>query len=76
MQNKQKSKRERFETVASKRVQRILNDLDLLSKCANTNNYEYTTDDVQKMFRVIKDKLKNVEALYIQKTNKNNLFHF
>jgi len=76
MPNKQKSKRERFETVASNRVKRVLNDLELLSKCANTNNYEYTSGDVQKMFRVIKDKLKNVEALYIQKTTKNNSFHF
>lgn len=68
----QKTKRERFETVASKRVQRILDDLDLLSNCANKNNYEYGDNDIQKMFHAIKEKLKNAEAIFTQKTNKKN----
>ncbi len=59
-----KTKRERFETVAAKRVQRIIGDLDSLAKCANKNNYEFSEEDVQKMMAAIKRKLRNVEELF------------
>ncbi len=73
----QKTKRERFETVASKRVQNTLDSLEILAKCANTNNYEYSDSDVQKMFRAIKDKVKAVELVFSQKTKKQiNTFSF
>ena len=39
------SKRERFEKVATTRVQKIINMLGLLQNCANTNNYEYDDED-------------------------------
>lgn len=77
MINKQKTKRERFETVASKRVQVILDRLETLSKCANTNNYEYSETDIKKMFRAIKEKLRNVESMFNQKSSKRkNTFSF
>jgi hypothetical protein len=73
----QKTKRERFETVASKRVQNILDGLEVLSKCANKNNYEYSKEDVQKMFKAIKDKVKNTEAIFNQKSSpKGKTFSF
>ena len=46
-------KRQRFEKVASNRVQKILNLLSLLQNCSNKNNYEYTEDDVEHMFTEI-----------------------
>ena len=77
MSPKQKTKRERFETVASKRVQNILDGMEVLSKCANTNNYEYSDTDVQIMFKAIREKVRNVEALFNQKmNNKKNTFSF
>ena len=77
MKVKQKTKRERFETVASQRVQIILERLETLSKCANTNNYEYSESDVKKMFSTIKEKLRNVEGMYNQKSSKRkNTFSF
>lgn len=77
MINKQKTKGERFETVASKRVQIILDRLETLSKCSNTNNYEYSETDVNKMFRAIREKLRNVESMFYQKSSKRkNTFSF
>ena len=77
MSPKQKTKRERFETVASKRVQNILDSLEILSKCANTNNYEYSDSDVQIMFKAIKEKVKSVESVFSHKTSKRrNTFSF
>ena len=46
-------KRERFEKVATKRVDAILKNLDLLSNCSNKYAYEYTQDDIDKIFKTI-----------------------
>lgn len=54
----------RFKNVASKRVQKVLDSLDGLAKCANKNNYEYSNADVSKMLRAIKDKVKALELSY------------
>jgi hypothetical protein len=65
-------KRMRFEDVAGKRVQTILDKLDLLSNCSNTNNYEYNEDDYKKMFSAIKDKLRYVESKYSEQLMKRS----
>ena len=51
-------KRTRFEKIASNRVQRILDTLNSLSNCSNKNNYEYTKEDTDIMFKSLKDKLR------------------
>jgi hypothetical protein len=61
-------KRKRFKTVASRRVQRVLDSMDNLSKCANKRNYEYTDDDIKKMLRVINDKFMVLKAAYSTST--------
>jgi hypothetical protein len=65
-----KSKRERFEVVAGKRVQVILDKLDLLGNCANKNNYEYESSDVVKMFTAIKESLKRAEIRFEDELSK------
>lgn len=66
------SKRERFTKVASNRVQNVLHYLDLLKNCANKSNYEYTREDVDKMFSEISKALKDVKAVYANEQNKLN----
>ena len=61
--NKSKS-RLRFEKVASKRVQNIINGLASLSKCSNKYNYEYSKEDVDKMIREIKSSVSKTEAAF------------
>lgn len=58
------SRRDRFERVASKRVDRVIKDIQLLANCSNTNNYEYTSSDVEKMLKAIKAELKLLEAAF------------
>jgi len=65
-----KSKRERFEIVAGKRVQVILDKLDLLGNCSNRNNYEYESSDVSKMFSAIRDSLKRAELRFEDELSK------
>ena len=57
-------KRLRFEKIASKRVDKVLESLRLLGNCLNTNNYNYDKKDVELMFSEIRLALKNTTALY------------
>jgi hypothetical protein len=71
-------KRIRFEKIASNRVQRILDTLNSLSNCSNKNNYEYSKEDTDIMFKSIRDKLRETELIFQSKINKSesNRFKF
>lgn len=47
------SKNERFKRVAETRTNKIINMIELLGNCANTNNYEYTEDETKNIFDAI-----------------------
>lgn len=48
---------ERFKKIAVKRVNNILEDFRLLGNCSNKGNYEYTDDEVRKIFEAIEKEL-------------------
>lgn len=58
------AKSTRFKNVAGRRVQKVLDDLESLSKCANKNTYEYTDEDVKKMLKVINEKVTLLRAAF------------
>ena len=62
--------RTRFEKVASTRVQKIINLLDLLGNCSNKNNYEYSEKDVDLMFSEINRALRESKNRYDFALNK------
>jgi hypothetical protein len=70
------SKRERFEKVATARVQKIINMLSLLQNCANTNNYEYDHEDVELMFNEINRAVKDARSAYFTAKNKETKKYF
>jgi len=57
-------KRDRFKTVASRRVQRVLDSMDNLAKCANRSTYEYTEEEVRKMMKAVNDKVALLKASF------------
>jgi hypothetical protein len=57
-------KRERFVRIAERRVNKILDDLDSLGKCADKKNYDYTAEDAKKIFRVLDSKMRDIKSLY------------
>jgi len=72
-----KEKRIRFETVAAKRVQKVLDSIESLSKCAHRGNYEYDDSDVRKMIKVIREKVAILELAFKQQGGKGkNEFKF
>lgn len=65
------AKRQRFEKVASGRVQKILDLFGLLQNCSNKNNYEYTEDDVEHMFTEIQKAIKDTKQCFVSELAKN-----
>ena len=61
---KSTEKRDRFKTVAGRRVQNILDGLDNLAKCSNKSTYEYSDEDVKKMMKAINDKVALLKASF------------
>lgn len=54
-------KAERFVRIAEKRTQRVLDSLRLLGQCSNRRSYEYTDAQVDKIFREIRNRLRETE---------------
>lgn len=52
------TKHERFQRIASSRTNRIIDQLRLLGNCSNRSNYEYTDEEVKKVFSAIEAELK------------------
>jgi hypothetical protein len=52
------SKDHKFKRIASKRVEVILKNLDLLSNCSNKSHYSYNVEDINKIFKTINSAVK------------------
>lgn len=59
------SKRDRFVRLAEARTNKILDMLKLLGNCASKSNYEYTEEDVKKIFSAIEREMKNTKAKFM-----------
>ncbi len=66
------SRRNRFTKVATNRVQKIIDYLNLLQNCSNRRNYEYDEDDVNHMFEEISKALKDAKAVFANELSKGN----
>ena len=66
-----KSKRERFESIASSRVNKIITSMQSLQKCSNTYNYEYSEEDIRKMMNVLRKQLDDVKSAFEKGLTKN-----
>jgi len=52
-----RDKRKKFVELAEARINRAIKDIRLIGNLANRNAYEYTEDDVKKMFRALQKEL-------------------
>lgn len=58
------SKREKFVRLAEARTNKIIEMLKLLGNCSSKTNYEYTEEDVKKIFAEIEKETKNAKARF------------
>jgi len=61
----EETRHERFKRVASKRTNDILEKIRILGNCANKSSYEYTEDEVNKIFSEIEKHLKLTKAKFV-----------
>ncbi len=69
----EETRRQRFKRIAGARTNKILDMLKLLSNCSNTGNYEYSENDVKKIFNAIETEVRASKAKFIKSTKKTNL---
>lgn len=67
----EETRRQRFKRIAGARTNKILDMLKLLGNCSNTGNYEYSENDVKKIFNAIETEVKVSKAKFIKSTKKN-----
>jgi len=61
--NESKS-RERFVSLAEKRVARTIKDIRLISNLSNRSNYTYSDDDVKKIVKALDAELANMKKRF------------
>ena len=58
------TKHEKFVRLATQRGDRILRDIKLLSNLSNRKNYEYTEQEVRKIFSLIDGELRRAKTSF------------
>ena len=62
---KKESKRERFIRLAEARTNKLLEMMRLLGNCSSKSNYDYTDEDVKKIFTALEKELKNTKNKFL-----------
>lgn len=71
----QESKYEKFVRLAEARTNKIIDTLQLLGNCANTTVYEYTQEDVDKIFQAIEFEVREAKKKFAKNdSEKSNRF--
>lgn len=68
------TKREKFVRLAEARTNKIIEMLRLLGNCSSKANYEYTDDDIRKMFSTIDKEVKNTKNRFLGIDGKEERF--
>lgn len=68
----QETKREKFVRLAEARTNKILDTLKLLGNCSNTAVYEFTQEDITKIFDAIEMEVKEAKKKFSEIGNDKN----
>ena len=64
MADKNETPNDKFKRVASARTQKIIDMIELLGNCSNQYVYEYSQDEVEKIFSAIETELEIAKDKY------------
>ena len=59
-----KNRRQKFEDIATRRVNRVIKEIRLIGNLSNRSAYEYTDEDVRKITRVLQKELDALKARF------------
>jgi hypothetical protein len=65
MAEEKETRHERFKRIASKRTNDILEKIRILGNCSNKSSYEYTEEEINKIFSEIDKHLKLTKAKFL-----------
>jgi hypothetical protein len=66
------TKNNRFKRVATKRTNEILDKIRILGNCSNKSSYDYSDEEINKIFSTIEKQLRLAKSKFID--NKSNKF--
>lgn len=58
------TRRDKFVRLATSRVNKALKDLQLIGNLSNRSNYDYSEEDVDKIFRALNAEIKACKARF------------
>lgn len=70
MDNNREQKRERFKRLGVQRTNSVLQRLKVLGNCSNRSAYEYTEEEVNKIFSEIERRVRETKAKFHFPKNK------
>ena len=66
------NKKENFKRISENRVSKILNLLSQLTNLTNSSFYEYTDEEIEKIFNAIDKGAKKSKKILLKSNNKKN----
>ena len=63
-------KKNNFKRLAESRTNKILDSLELLGNLSNTSYYDYSMDQIDEIFNVIEEEMKQQKMRFIEKDKK------
>lgn len=70
------SKSDRFIRLAESRGNRLIREISLLGNLSNRKNYEYSAEEVQKLFEPIEQELQSVKDMFDPNSNSTRKVRF
>ncbi len=67
------SRSEKFKRVATKRTNELLEKIRILGNCSNKSTYEYTDEEVAKIFKSLEKQLEAIKTKFSNKKSKFTL---
>jgi CHASE1-domain containing sensor protein len=64
MNKNQEQNRERFKRLATQRTNMVLQKLKVLGNCANRSAYDYTEEDINKIFSEIERRVRETKSKF------------
>ncbi len=64
MTKERETKREKFVRLAEARTNKIIDMLQLLGNCSNSSAYDYSQEDVDKIFSAIESEIKEARKKF------------
>ncbi|MBZ2387052.1 hypothetical protein K8P03_07130 [Anaerococcus murdochii] len=75
MPKERETKRQKFVRLAEARTNKIIDMLQLLGNCSNSSAYDYTQEDVDKIFSAIESEVKEARKKFNKiESNKSKRF--